>query len=106
MTETGIKEAAREYNRAYPEAAAEINAGEAMILVLCETTGTGWRLHVTVTPGVRAPGGGWISAADPVGERITARDGRLTPQDCARRTLAGRFTGVHVPINYERAGTR
>jgi hypothetical protein len=100
-TEQGIKARARAYNAAYPEAAAEIDAGEAQVLVLANSDSrTGWHLHVTVTPGVRATDGGWIAAADPVAFTLTARDGRLTPQDNARRTLAGRFTNVHVPINY------
>ena len=91
MTSTAdkIKAAAVIYNAEYPEAAAEIAAGEAIILITAHNADNyGKRVRLVVNEGVRAADGGFIASADPGASTVDRRDGRLTKTMVAERRFA------------------
>lgn len=100
-TSDAIKTAARQFNADFPESAAEIKAGEAVIRVSCDSwTSTGSRIRAVVHAGIRAADGRFIGAGDGAAHFFGRKDGRETPAWNARRVMRGRWSGVEVPIEY------
>jgi hypothetical protein len=103
MNTDEIKQAANLYNSEYPEAAAEIEAGEAVIrLIACYADNYGRQVRFIFEPGVVAPDGGFIGAG--LGWNTTHRslDGRLGPDDQARRRFARMIRESTVPVEVRR----
>lgn len=65
-TNAAIRELAREYNAAYPEAGAEIDGGTPTLVVTIVSPVKGRRYIVNAFPAVVAQDGGVISAAEPI----------------------------------------
>lgn len=102
MTSTAIKAAALAYNADYPEAAAEIEAGEATIRVFASSDdGLGRSVKVLAVFGV-VGSGGWIEAGAPnvLAAGMRRQDGRLSAVECARRAFGRGFAGSAVPVEW------
>ena len=96
-----IRAGALEYNREYPEAAADVAAGEPQVLVIVSGEDAyGRRVRVVIAPIVQSPGGD-VYAADPVCHVINRGDGRITKRAAAERNSKRLgLTGVQVPIRF------
>lgn len=101
MNSEGIKTAARAYNADFPESLPEIEAGEAIIRVSCDSwTSTGSRIRAVVHAGIRTGDGSFIGAGDGDPWFFGRKDGRETAAWNARRVMRGRWGNVEVPIEY------
>jgi hypothetical protein len=103
MDATAIKQAANLYNAEYPEAAAEIESGTATLLINARYADNyGRRISVVIDYGVRAADGGWIGADLTELRTYRSFDGRVGPDDQARRRLAGLIRDAKVPVEVRR----
>lgn len=101
LTPEGIKAAARIFNAGFPESLAEIEAGEAIIWVGCDSwTSTGSVIRAVVRPSIRTADGSTIGAGDGDAHFFARKDGRETAAWNARRVMRGRWNNVTVPIEY------
>ena len=101
MTSDTIKTAARDFNADYPESLPEIEAGEAIIRVGCDSwTSTGSVVRAVVHAGIRAADGGFIGSGDGAAHFFARKDGRESTAWNARRVMRGRWSNVEVPIEY------
>jgi hypothetical protein len=102
-TADSIKTAAKAYNSDYPEAAAEIDAGVAILLINARYADNyGHRISVVIDYGVRAQDGGWIGADMIELRTYRSLDGRVGPDDQARRRLARLIREAEVPVEIRR----
>lgn len=93
-----VKDAAKRYNAKYPEAAQEIDSGDAVVLVSMAEGG-----DALVSIGVRAKDGGWIAASNKARFRVSIPQRGIKSLDdvwAARRRALQRELG-HLPIPVE-----
>jgi hypothetical protein len=101
MTSEAIRTAARDFNADYPESAAEIDAGEAIIRVSCDSwTSTGSVVRAVVHTGIRTADGSFIGSGDGAAYFFGRKDGRESTAWNARRVMRPRWSNVEVPIEY------
>lgn len=104
-TDEEIRVAAREFNHDYPEALAEIDAGQPVIELRGDYLDNfGRRCRVSVTAGLIAPDGGFIYAHEPYVLTFRSFDGRIAPQDQGERLLRHHLKLVQVPVRKVRTG--
>lgn len=102
LTASSIKAAAADYNSDYPEAAAEIEAGTTLRIFADYADNFGRRVRMIVEYGVRAADGGWIGAGEPDAQIFRSLDGRIGPDDQARRRFARLIRDSAVPVEIRR----
>lgn len=107
QTADEIRTAAIAFNAEYPEAAAEIAAGTAEVLVTVgTTTSSGWNLRAVIQPGVRLANGQWAGAYERNATiDFKARDGRVPREELAQKLLRPRMNfDADVAVTYQKVG--
>lgn len=98
-----IRAAAHDYNADFPEATAEIDAGEPMVLVCAGYYDRyGRKVRLVLDVGIRTEDGGWIGSDRPQAAIVNHSDGRTSPVNTAKKFLAARLAATKVPVVYRR----
>jgi len=102
LTPEGIRAAALEHNKDFPEARAEIETGEPVIRVGCRPVNNGHRVFVAIEPGINNTAGQFIGTTpDPQAFILTTRDGREHASWNARKVMRPRWHGIrNLPVEY------